>query len=345
MTDSTDYRLSIVIIARNEAPNIARAIESAMRAVEHMPRTEILLVDSASTDETVEIAKQYPINVVRLDPSWFLSVAAGRHIGMYYTRGNLVLHMDGDMELDPKWVERSVSFILKHPEVAAVGGYWRNVYVRDGQVVGEDDQYRDPQSRIREVQYVGGASLYRRSAIEEIGGFQPFIRGEEDVELCMRLRHSGYKVIRLPYPMSRHYCIPPESWGGQIRRIRLNLWLGHGQVPRYHWGTELFWIYLKERAPYVVYLGGVLISFVILLFTLVSGNLVFLGTWIVIAAIFLLIFLVRKGSLRAAWESFWHQTFCAYSAVRGFMITPRSPDEYPTDAEIVQACYNRGGLV
>src|SRR5512140_1055596 len=132
--------LSIVIIARNEAANIARTIESVLRAAARWPDAEILLVDSASTDETVEIARRYPINIVRLDPSWFLSVAAGRHIGMHYTRGELILHMDGDMELDSEWVERSVLYMLAHPQVAAVGGYYRNVYVRDGKIVNEEDQ-------------------------------------------------------------------------------------------------------------------------------------------------------------------------------------------------------------
>jgi glycosyltransferase involved in cell wall biosynthesis len=332
----TSCDLSIIIIARNEASNIARAIKSALLAIQHLPRGEVLLVDSASTDETVEIAKQYPIDIVRLDPLWFLSVAAGRHIGMHYTRGELVLHMDGDMELDPEWVNQSMSFILERPQVAAVGGYWRNTYMRDGQITGEEDQNRDPQGRVLEVQYVGGASLYRRSAIERVGGFQPFIRGEEDVELCMRLRHAGYKVVRLPYLMSRHYCIPLKSWAGNIRRLRLNLWLGHGQVPRYHWKTGLFWTYLKERGTFVVYFIAMLISLITLLLTLFSRNVIFFGGWLLIVGVFLLVFWVKKRSLRKTLLSCLLQTFVAYSAVRGFLMTPRSPAEYPVDAEIVQ---------
>jgi glycosyltransferase involved in cell wall biosynthesis len=84
---NTVTEISVVIISRNEAKNITRAIESVLKAVEHWPQTEILLVDSASTDETVEIAKHYPINIVRLKPSWFLSPPAGRLIGLYHTRG------------------------------------------------------------------------------------------------------------------------------------------------------------------------------------------------------------------------------------------------------------------
>ena len=88
----------------------------------------------------MEIAKRYPINIVRLPSSWFLSVGAGRFIGMHYTRGEFVLHMDGDAELDPQWVNRAMTYILEHPEVAGVGAYYRNIYMKDGLIVGEKDQ-------------------------------------------------------------------------------------------------------------------------------------------------------------------------------------------------------------
>ncbi len=336
--------LSIVIIARNEAANIARAIESVLQATKEYPQAEVLLVDSASTDNTVEVAGQYPINIVRLPSAWFKSVAAGRYIGMHYSRGELVLHMDGDMELTPDWVNQSVSYMLAHPKVAAVGGYWRNIYIQGEHIFGEEDNYHDPQGRIREELYVGGASLYRRSVIEATGGFQPFIRGEEDVELCMRMRYAGYKIIRLPVMMSRHYCIPLESQAGLLRRLRLNLWLGFGQVPRYYFGTPLFWMYLKERGTYLVYFLGILISILTLLLTIFTDNLIYFSAWLLIAAAVLILFWIKKRSLTETIMSVIHQTFVAYSAIRGFLIPPRPSTEYPTDAEIVQVRYHLGGM-
>jgi glycosyltransferase involved in cell wall biosynthesis len=336
--------LSVVIIARNEAKNIARAIESVLLAVAHRKRTEILLVDSASTDETVEIAQRYPINIVRLAPSWFLSVAAGRHIGMVYTRGELVLHMDGDMELDPEWVDRSVTYALEHPEVAAIGGYWHNIYMKDDQIVGEEDQLREPEDRVLEVEYVGGASLYRRSFIQKIGGFQPFLKGEEDVILCIGLRHAGYKVVRLPFLMSRHYCIPPQSLAGGLRRIRLNMFIGYGQVPRYYLGTSLFWTYIHERGVFIAPLTVIFLSLVTFLLTLVFGNISYFGSWVLIVSLIVMAFSIKKHSIRKALLRCLIQTCVAYSAVRGFMKKPQSPAEYPTNVEIVKGRYHREDL-
>ena len=341
-TKNSDYMmgklpdLSVVLIARNEAANIARAIESVLRAVDHWPQAEILLVDSASTDETVDIASQYPISIVRLDPTWFLSAAAGRYVGMHHTRGSSIMYMDGDMELAPGWLDQAVPFLLGHPELAGVTGYRRDVYVRDGQTVWEQDYGRNSQECPIEVRYFAGAALYRRSSLEQVGGFNPYFISDEEPELCMRLRHAGHKLMRLPHLMCINYTLPVKSWKYFVRRFHTNLWLGHGQVPRYHLGSELFWTYLKERGTYVVYLIGVLLSVVALLLSLFSGNFAFLGAWMLAVVVFLVAFVIKKRSLRAAWLSLLHQTFAAYGAVRGFLMKPRSPEEYPTDAEIVQ---------
>jgi glycosyltransferase involved in cell wall biosynthesis len=328
--------LSVVIIARNEARNIARAIESVLYAIRTHPGTEVLLVDSASTDETIEIARRYPINIVRLDSSWFLSVPAGRHIGMHYTRGELVLHMDGDMELDPEWVNRSLSYLAVHPEVGAVGGYYRNVYMQNGEIIGEQDIHRDPSDRIKEVRYVGGAAVYRRSAIVAMGGFQPYIRGEEGVYISMGIRNAGYKVVQLPYLMSRHYCVPPQSLAYSLRRLRMDMWLGFGQVPRYYWGTSLFWTYLRERGAYIIYLLGALISLVTLALTLIKGDLIYFGAWLIIVTLFLLVFVIKKRSLRKTLISLIAYTGIAISAVRGFMIKPHLSADYPTNVEFIK---------
>ena len=335
--------LSVVIIARNEAEHIARAIESVLRAVEHYPKTEIVLVDSASTDETVEIARQYPINIVRLRPSWFLSAAAGRYIGMHCTHGDLILNFDGDMELVTGWLDRALPVILEHPELAGVAGYRRDIYMQDGQIISEQDWHCDSEGRPVEVKFLAGAALYRRSALEQVGGFNPYIISEEEPELGMRLRYAGYKLLCIPYLMCKNYTLPTNSWKYFVRRFRMNLWLGHGQVPRYHLRTGMFWMTLLERGSFVVYFIGVLISIISLLLALFSGNISFFGTWVLIVGVFFIVYWIKKRSLYETWMSIIHQSFVAYGAVRGFLMTPRSPQDYPTDVEIIQVHYSKEG--
>jgi glycosyltransferase involved in cell wall biosynthesis len=88
--------LSVVLISKNQEWNIARLVESVLKETDRLPAREIVLVDSASTDRTIEIAAQYPISVLRLCPKQRLTAAAGRYVGTKQTRGGLVLFLDGD---------------------------------------------------------------------------------------------------------------------------------------------------------------------------------------------------------------------------------------------------------
>ena len=91
--------LSVVLISKNQEWNIARLVESVLRETDALPSREIVLVDSASTDRTTEIAARYPIAVLKLCPEQRLTAAAGRYVGYKRTTGDLVLFLDGDMEL------------------------------------------------------------------------------------------------------------------------------------------------------------------------------------------------------------------------------------------------------
>ena len=336
-TTAPTTELSIIIIARNEAKHIEQAITSVLRAIQPFPHAEVILVDSASTDDTVTIARRYPITIARLRPSWPLSAAAARYIGMKVSRGTYLMHLDGDMELDAAWLPRALPVLKAHPQAAGVDGYYRNLTPREGQPPEIHDEHRSYDPAPVPVRYFTGAALYRRAALEAVGGFNPYLISEEEPELCIRLRGNGYQLLRLPYLMGIHYGPPINSWDYTVRRLKRNLWVGFGQVPRYHLRSPLLPMVLRERTwRTLVYLGGVL---GLLLSVLLGGlmrnpwlpAIAWGGALMAFAA-----WSYRKRSLRAAWQSLVLQTLVAYSAIRGFMMPPRPPHTYPTDAEIIQ---------
>ena len=100
--------LSVVLISKNQAWNIDRLVTSVLKETEHFPGREIVLVDSASSDQTTEIAARYPISVLKLHPEQRLTAAAGRYVGYHHTTGDLVLFLDGDMELCSGWLEQAL---------------------------------------------------------------------------------------------------------------------------------------------------------------------------------------------------------------------------------------------
>jgi len=69
--------LAFVLISEKQEWNIARLIESVLEGTAGINSRAIMLVDSASTDNTVDIASNYPINIIRPKPNQPLTPAAG----------------------------------------------------------------------------------------------------------------------------------------------------------------------------------------------------------------------------------------------------------------------------
>src|SRR5882762_7167038 len=114
--------LSIVLISKNQAWSIVRLMESVIRETASVRSKEIILVDSASTDETVELARAYPIRIFRLQAGQPLSPAIGRHVGYKQSRGEYVLFLDGDTDLVEGWLARALRVMRETPSAGAVTG-------------------------------------------------------------------------------------------------------------------------------------------------------------------------------------------------------------------------------
>ena len=80
--------ISIVIRCYNEAQHIGRLLNGILQ--QNLENIEIIVVDSGSTDETVSIASQYPIKLVRIKPSDF-SFGYALNVGCRYASGELVV--------------------------------------------------------------------------------------------------------------------------------------------------------------------------------------------------------------------------------------------------------------
>ena len=223
--------LSVVIITKNQVWNVDRLLGSVLQETEDVPTAEVLLVDSGSEDGTPERAAQHPIGVLRLLPDQPLTAALGRWVGGRETTGDLVLFLDGDMELCPGWLGRALRTLDERPDVAAVAGTVVDVPVRTPGTTGHWPEdvvaawRREPVPR--EITNTGGAALHRRSVLAATGSFHPFLRSEEEPELCLRIRDAGHRVLHLDTPIALHYSTPARTVGTLLARRRRPL-RGHG---------------------------------------------------------------------------------------------------------------------
>ena len=123
---------------------------------------EIVLVDSASTDDTVHRAQRYPVRIARLHGDQPLTAAKGRCLGFQQTDGRYVLFLDGDCELVPGWLDQGIQILDDDGSVAAVGGTRINLTGASEAVPG--DTVGDPGNPSTEdVRHFGG-NILRTSA-------------------------------------------------------------------------------------------------------------------------------------------------------------------------------------
>ncbi|MBO8127803.1 MAG: glycosyltransferase [Peptococcaceae bacterium] len=86
--------LSLCMIAKNEADNIGRCLNSVKDIVD-----EIILVDTGSTDNTIEIAKAMGAKVI--EEEWQNDFSAPRNTSLEHATGDWILFLDCDEELAP----------------------------------------------------------------------------------------------------------------------------------------------------------------------------------------------------------------------------------------------------
>ena len=114
--------LSVVIVAKNEERRVGDCLESVMAAIKPVSGAEVLLVDSGSTDRTIEIASRYPIRIVQLKHRNLATASAGIYLGTVNSRGELIQVLGSDCVLDPEWLRIGVDFLTAHTDVAGVQG-------------------------------------------------------------------------------------------------------------------------------------------------------------------------------------------------------------------------------
>lgn len=191
MTGSEPVSLSVVVPTYNEEARVETCLESifdACRAADAVDDFEVILVDSNSTDRTVELATDYPITVLEIPDDDLTTPAAGRFVGTHHADGDLLLFVDGDMELARGWLPAAIEH-ARQDGVAAVDGHL-------------DDVPAEASLETRES--VRGVALYDADALATVGGFDPYLESLEDIHLGMELNAEGYRLLRLPMVSAAH---------------------------------------------------------------------------------------------------------------------------------------------
>lgn len=234
----------------------------------------IILVDNGSTDGSVPFVQQHYPEVQVLAFKSNRGFAPAVNAGVRQTRSPYVALLNADTIPQPGWLLHLVEAIKSAPDVGCVASKMlslENPSVIDdaGDVFSWYGSARkrgqgEPAERYNRSEEVlsacAGAALYRRTMLEELGGFdEAFISYLEDIDLGLRARLLGYRCLYVPEAEVLH-----QGHGAGIARSRYVYLMTRNRLAvltknipssllRKHWWTLLygqFYFFIVYKRPF-----------------------------------------------------------------------------------------------
>ena len=214
-------KASIVIPNLNGAGWLRDSIESIWAQTEQ--DFELIVVDNGSTDESLAIAKSYE------GRARYTLICNARNTGFSHAvnqgiraaKGEYVVLFNNDAFAEPDWLARLIEAAEADEKIFAVQSLMIRHFEREladdaGDYVtlfgwackrGDGFPWRRYQKPGRIFSACGGASLYRRRILDEIGLFDElFFAYFEDVDISWRANSLGYKAMYCPAAKCYHIC-------------------------------------------------------------------------------------------------------------------------------------------
>jgi GT2 family glycosyltransferase len=242
-------RVTLIVPTKDAPEHLGRCLGSIFSRTTY-PSFGVLLVDNGTTDPAaLRIFERHPVEVLPFDGPFNFSRV--NNAGAHRAGGDFVLFLNNDTEVQtPEWIEALVT-LAEQDGVGAVGPlllYPNGRVQHAGVVLGlrgtadhimrgfpaTADGYAGSLSCTREVSAVTAACmLMRRPLFADLGGFdEHFSTHYQDVDLCLRVRRSGRRILYTPRAVLRHHegatrgqhydhldrALLLDAWGDTIAR-------------------------------------------------------------------------------------------------------------------------------
>lgn len=210
--------VSVIILNWNGRPFLADCL-NALQAQDY-PHFAIILVDNASTDDSVSfVRKQFPDVVVRVNER-NTGFSAGNNIALREINSDLAVLLNPDVVVTADWLRQLVEPFRADPTIGVagckllypdgmtlnhVGGYIRPPQAMPGHI-GSKETDQGQHDTLRDVEYVIGAAMaVRREILSHTGLFdEGYFLYYEDVDFCFTARQAGFRVVIVPQAVATH---------------------------------------------------------------------------------------------------------------------------------------------
>jgi GT2 family glycosyltransferase len=197
-------RVSVVVCTHNGG----RTLEESLTGVGQLvyPNYEVIVVDDGSVDDTAEIARRFPVTLIRTSNK---GLSHARNVGLRAAHGEIVAYLDDDAYPDPQWLQYLVASFGNSAH-AGIGG--PNIPPPSDPPIAQCVA-RAPGGPTHvllddsEAEHIPGCNMaFRRDRLLAVGGFDPQFRvAGDDVDICWRLREQGWTLGFSPAAVVWHH--------------------------------------------------------------------------------------------------------------------------------------------
>ena len=251
--------VSYLVPVYNMEETIGKTIESLLN--QDYPNKEIIVINDGSVDNTEEILKKYPIKYITTENK---GISHAKNIGYKNSKGEFIAFTDADCELDKSWTKNILKGFTDE-NVGLVGGITEvkidGSYCSIYRSLEFSRRYRNVKNP--EVVWApGSCSMFRRTVLDDIGGFNPEWTFGEDAQISFMTFDYGYKIVKQNDAIGYH---APQNTYREILKKSLRNGKGYVLATKSHPKVSLHNKFnLKWYFPYDLLLLPILYAFIII---------------------------------------------------------------------------------
>ncbi len=208
--------VSLVIPGRNCASTIGQCLGAVAPRLQGSRLGEIIFVDDGSTDETARIVSQFPVVYLRGTGQ---GPGSARNLGWRAARHPLVWFVDSDCVAEPEALDKLVA-VFDDPHVGGVSGSY-GIMNPDSLLTCliHQEIVQRHMAMPHRVNFLATFNVvYRREALEKVGGFDERYLKAQDAELSFRVMAAGYGLRFVIDSRVKHFH--PARWLGYLATQR-----------------------------------------------------------------------------------------------------------------------------
>lgn len=187
--------ITVLVPVYNGRRFLRTAVESVL--AEAMPEVEVVVIDDGSTDDSIDTVADLDVRVVVLPENRGIARALNR--GLREAKGTWITVLDSDDVMVQGGLRWRAEYVRERPEVVAVGGRPAGIIDEEGRLLGDvrhllTPGYEPPPTLTLDFFRTGAAYpvtmwlyLFRRSLLEQLGGFDETFESTFDMDLLFRV--------------------------------------------------------------------------------------------------------------------------------------------------------------